>query len=382
MNILLINYEYPPKGGGAANATYFLAAEFAKKGNVVFVLTSKYPKFEKNHKDGKVTVLRIPPTLKHKDRTSILELASFIFHALRLSKDIFENTKPDIVLAFFGVPSGVIAYFFKKQFKIPYIISLRGADVPGFMPYELAFYHKLAKLPITIIWREAQALVANSESLKKLANKQALKIKKQIQIIPNGVDGKIFYSPSTNDNLRWQKILYVGRLAKQKDVETLILAVKIISADNKKLKLTIAGDGLKRAELEKLTLKLGLENKISFIGWLPKLEITKIYQEHGIFVLPSLDEGMSNALLEAMSSKMAVIVSDILGNKQLVKDEKNGLIFKTKNSKDLANKLKILVENPKFSQKLAKEAFKTSQNYSWRKSANLYLKLAKVTPLE
>jgi len=376
MNILITNYEYPPKGGGAGNASYFLAREFAKKGKKVFVLTGQ-PKFvpQSETKEG-VTIIRVPAIQKHQDRSTIFEMLMFIFHSLRLKSQIIQRSKPDVILAFFGIPSGAIAYCFKKLFGVPYIVSLRGGDVPGFQPYELAFYHKLLRLPIKKIWHNADSLVANSQFLKALAQPLAGKAGREVEVIPNGINSQTFHPPSNDQRKRGNKLLYVGRLVKQKDVATLIKAVKnLLFTYQDNFILTIAGDGPQRKELENFVVQFCLQDCVTFTGWLDKQNLANLYRQHDIFILPSLDEGMSNALLEAMASKMVVIISDIEGNKLLVNDKKNGLLFKIQDPKNLAEKIHLAINDTDLAKKLANAAYQTSKQFSWAKSAKSYLKL-------
>lgn len=378
MNILLINYEYPPKGGGAANASYFLAHEFAKKGNHVYVLTSQYQSRPKTEKDGEVTIFRAPAISRHKDRTSIWELANFILQSFRFRKQIFQKTKPTIILAFFGIPSGAIAYFLKREFGVPYVVSLRGADVPGHMPYSLSFYHKIAIIPIKIVWKNSSAIIANSEVLKGLGQKLARGAGQDIKIITNGIDTQMFHPLNLQGRKSFSRILYVGRLSQEKDLTTLISATeKLLHFYGDSFKLNIVGDGPERKKLEKLVQTKKLKKNISFVGWVDKKTIAKFYKENDIFVLPSLDESMSNALLEAMASQLVVVVSSIKGNEKLIKNLQNGLVFRVSDPDDLALKLHQALNNKDLAKNLAESAYLTSRKYSWEKSANAYLEIFK-----
>ncbi|HEY6074772.1 MAG TPA: glycosyltransferase, partial [Anaerolineales bacterium] len=155
MKILLINSEYPPIGGGAGNASAHLARCLGSFGHEVTILTSSYKDLPAREAHGPVTILRVPALRRSMDRSSALEQVSFILAASLRAFNLIRQTKPDVTLAFFGVPSGVVAWLLKKLYRIPYIVSLRGGDVPGFRPYDFKVYHQLIGPFLHRIWREA-----------------------------------------------------------------------------------------------------------------------------------------------------------------------------------------------------------------------------------
>jgi hypothetical protein len=137
-----------------------------------------------------LTVHRIPSLRRKQDRSGALEQILFIISASLWTLKMIPVIKPNATLAFFGIPSGAIALVLKKLFGIPYIVSLRGGDVPGFRPYDFDFYHKLASPLLHVIWKQASAVVANSNGLRNLA--RTFDSRFDIPIISNGVDLNIY----------------------------------------------------------------------------------------------------------------------------------------------------------------------------------------------
>ena len=125
MKILLLNSEYPPIGGGAGNASSNIARVLAQRGQDVLVLTSHWGDlpFEETH-DG-VKVVRLSVLRRKMDRSNALEQISFIFGASFRTFGLIRQFKPDVTLAFFGLPSGAVALLLKKLYRIPYVVSLR-----------------------------------------------------------------------------------------------------------------------------------------------------------------------------------------------------------------------------------------------------------------
>src|SRR5258706_867658 len=186
MLILLINSEYPPVGGGAGNASQNIAHHLAVLGNKVTVLTVNFVNLPYKDTGGIVTVYRIPALRRRPDRSGALEQLAFIASAIFLVPVLMRKIRPHVVLAFFGMPSGAVAWLIKKLYKIPYIVSLRGGDVPGFRPYDFKTFHKMIAPFLRVIWHNASAVIANSNGLHDLA--KAFNPRIDIPIIPNGVD--------------------------------------------------------------------------------------------------------------------------------------------------------------------------------------------------
>jgi glycosyltransferase involved in cell wall biosynthesis len=121
-------------------------------------------------------------TLHHQSQK---ELLTYSFKAYKKAEDLLQKNHYDVIHAFFGIPCGVLAWRLGKKYQVPYIISLRGADVPGYSERFSFIYAFLTPL-IKKVWKEAYKVVSNSQGLKELALQSAPK--QEISIIPNGVD--------------------------------------------------------------------------------------------------------------------------------------------------------------------------------------------------
>jgi len=133
-NFLLINYEYPPVGGGAASATSNLAAALRDHGHRVVVLTSAFQKLRGTVTEDGLEVVRVPVGRKEPHRASLLQMARFVAMASSMARSVARHHSVDRVIAFFSIPSGVVAWWLNHQMRIPYVVSLRGGDVPGTEP--------------------------------------------------------------------------------------------------------------------------------------------------------------------------------------------------------------------------------------------------------
>ncbi len=374
MNILIVNYEFPPLGGGAGNATYHIAKEMAHRGHKVLVVSSHFKGLAKEEWIDGIQIKRIPTLRKRKESVTILELLSFALSSIWYMPKIARNFNPEVSFAFFGLPCGISTLVIKALYGIPYIVSLRGADVPGFIERQVHFYHFLARPLIHYIWKKAKYLITNSQGLKDLALKSAGDIK--IEVIANGVDADLYQPCKPIDN-GTKKILFVGRLSKQKGVHYLIDSIRILKEKRiNSFHLEIIGDGPDKVKLEEKVANGQLEEQISLSGWVDKKAIYKKYQEASIFAFPSLSEGMPNVVLEAMASGLPILATRIAGNEELVRDGENGYLVGVKDSQALADRLiellhetDRLIEMGKMSRKIAYE------EYSWSHVVDLYIDL-------
>ncbi|MCI0654906.1 MAG: glycosyltransferase, partial [Methylococcaceae bacterium] len=165
MNLLLINYEYPPVGAGAANATWYMARELAALGHTPTVLTARFHELNGWSEEDGVRVYRCAALRGRRDRSSLIEMASFLLSAFLVLPRIARRSQAQGVIVFFSFPSGPLAWWAHRRWKIPYVVSLRGGDVPGAEP-GLARMHRLRAPLRRRLLREARRVVATSEGLK------------------------------------------------------------------------------------------------------------------------------------------------------------------------------------------------------------------------
>jgi len=361
-------------GGGAGKASFFLALELARRGWEVKVITSRFKGLARKEKIEGMEILRIPVLRRRIHRASVSEMVTYLFSSVFIGCWHAFREKPDISLAYFGIPSGPAAFFVKLFFRIPYYILLRGGDVPGFYPREMKFYHHLTRPIIHFLWREAQGVVANSKGLQELASKSLPELK--IQVIPNGVDPELFDLTRPNrENSREINILFAGRFTHQKGVDFLLNSLPSVQSNIPKSQIWLAGDGPERKHWEKLAgdHDYGGRFIIKFLGWKTRDELYKLYQEADIFVLPSRDEGMPNVLLEAMAAALPVVATRVPGSEELVRDGENGFLVDKEDLKGLAQALEKLVSQPGIRRQMGMEGRKIAREYSWERIAGQFV---------
>jgi len=372
MNILMLNYEFPPIGGGAGKVHLNMLREFSKRNDLSIDVLTSAPQpgnyiidFSNNIKIHKVGVHK--KNLHYWRRIEILE---WIIKAGHYYRNLIEHKKYDLVHSFFGFPTGWFCY--RSRNKLPYIISLRGSDVPG-QNLRFIFEYKLLGIVFKVIWKEASALIACSEGLKQRALKFYSQVK--IDVIPNGVDIEKFHSVPENMAKKSDiiRLVTVGRLSITKRVDILIDAVKILIEQGKKVKLLIVGGGFLKGSLEKLAAQKNPANSIEFKGIVDSEQMPQLYQNSDLYVSATMQEGMSNAMLEAMASGLPIITTQCEGIDELIKD--NGIIVKNETADGIAKAILELVTNTGKLEAMSRAARKHSENFTWASVSQEYLKL-------
>ncbi|MGV2989254.1 glycosyltransferase family 4 protein [Vibrio sp. E150_011] len=177
----------------------------------------------------------------------------------------------------------------------------------------------------------------------------------KLKVIPNGVDMKHF-CPSVSLNISRQKMVVgmVGRLWSQKDPVTFVKAALIILESRSDVEFHLVGGGELEKPIRELIAHYGAEDQIKLLGW--KTNVNEVLNVFDVFVLPSLWEGMPLAILEAQSSQLPCVVSDIPGNRHLVTDGVDGLLFSKQDPVDLAGKLNQLLDDKSLIERMGRLA--------------------------
>ncbi len=183
--ILVLNYEYPPLGGGAATQAKYLAEGLACKGHQVTVLTSRVIGADTvDASTDALEIVRAPSYRGQHGRNAILGMITFASFAFFRLFSLMKKHHPDICICFFGIPCGPIALWLKAIYHAPYVLCLRGGDVPG-SNQALEKTHRRIRLLNRLVWREAMQVTVNSKKLKRQARSFYSKI--DYQTVLNGI---------------------------------------------------------------------------------------------------------------------------------------------------------------------------------------------------
>lgn len=332
MKIYIIGQKgMPAIGGGVETHVHNLSLKLAEKGHDVFVYTRYSYSNKKVKKYQKVNLIPLPSIkTKNLDAISHTILACFDFILKRKADVIhFHSIGPASLIWLVKIlrPRVKVVFTFHSQC---YFNTKWGK----FAKRYLSFGEKIG-------CKMADEVIVVSKNLKKYVEE---KYKRQVSYIPNGVNiGKIIPANLIKNNWNLEEdsyILSVSRLVKNKGLEYLIEAYNKISTDKK---LVIVGDG---PYINKL-LQLASGNKnIIFTGRQYGEILSELYSNASLFIQSSEAEGLSISLLEAISYKLKILISDIEANKEVMGPE--AITFESKNSLDLAKKLEFSLNKNDF----------------------------------
>jgi glycosyltransferase involved in cell wall biosynthesis len=202
-------------------------------------------------------------------------------------------------------------------------------------------------------------VICPSEAIKRELTKRG--VKRRIEVVSNGVDLKLF--PMRKDYRSTGKIIHVGRLGFEKNIDVVIKAVAKVMKFYPKTKLVIAGDGPARKDLEKLAVSLGIAKNVNFLGMVKRDRLSKVYLDGDVFVTASTMETQGMVVLEAMSSGMPVVGVKKYALPDLVKDGVNGYVTRPGSDKSMADKIRTILDDHDLLKKMGNQSRKIAEKH-------------------
>jgi len=347
LNILVVNYEYPPLGGGGGVISKDLAEEWVRRGNQVTVLTSEFQDIPRKQTLNGVKIIRVPIlNRKEQNVASLISLLSYVPMAIWQASSIFKEKKIDVINTHFAVPSGPVGQYLSKKYSVPNVLTIHGGDI--FDPSKSLSPHRTPLLNQIVrkILLNADAVVAQSTDTLNNA-KMFYKVGREIEIIPLGIHPNIFPA-KTRESLGLSDdefiFITVGRLIKRKNLGLLLDVFKLICSKIHS-KLIIVGDGPEKKELEQKAIDLGIENSVKFLGFIDNAEKFQYLNASDIYISTAFHEGFGIVFLEAMESGLPIISFDRGGQKDFLINGKTGYLVPLNNKEILLNKVFELLEN-------------------------------------
>ena len=308
---LIVTPGYLPLLGGMERECALLAHEFRRRGFAPVVITEQQGLRVPRHEvlDG-VEVLRIPSTLERSLSVQLRVAAQMARLVLR-----FRRRAAFAIVRTMTLPALAVGLL-KKLRLLPFptlVTAETGFDVTA-----------LRELPLYPVSR---ALAGAHDCLNGLSQANVADLRAggfpdaKIGSIPNGVDTSAWQGTAAPD--RVEHLLFLGRLDREKGVFELVEAFADVRSRHPQLRLTFAGEGPARGDLEARCDELGIANAVDLIGRVPYEQLGELFERTDCLVLPSYSEGMPLSVLEAAAHRLVLVVSDVGDVQRLFGDRVN-----------------------------------------------------------
>lgn len=332
MRVALVTSYFPPSPGGQERHVLELARGLAQLGHEITVITSDH--MDPGKWDGLgpgVRIIGLPMVLVGTDALTL-----GVPRALdEVGPDLIHIHSP---LTFISTQTSAVSG------KVPLVITYHGDyHKSSLLGNTVKFFRNRFQLPYVL--RNARTVVALSRSDRRLLCGYGVDPEK-IEIVNPGLDTDKFECELPPGAFKGRRILYVGRIVYEKGIRELITSFAALCEQEEGVELQVAGDGEALDDMKALAGELGIEQRVTFLGWVEHEEMVDLYKRAMMVVLPSFSEGMPYALLEGMAAGRPVIASDVSGIRELVDHGNNGLLFDINDGEALAKAMLKLSRDP------------------------------------
>lgn len=366
--VCMITSLFHPIIGGAERQAQQLAARLIRNGVEVCILTRRYPGLKAYEEIEGVPIHRVF-TL---DKSRVLASLSYTFSSLLW---LFRNqSKYQIIHCHRAESPTTVGVLAKFLYGKRVIVKISGGDL-GLVNQSIRKSLLSSVDMFAVLTGRARAHLIDCGFAEA-----------RIEIIPNGVDTNRYVPLSHKAKLSMREklglpideklVIFVGRLHPVKGLDTLLYAWQKVSQSIEidRARLLIVGEGPEEPFLRQLVTQLGLEATTLFLG--RRDNVVKYLQSTDVLVLPSLSEGLPNALLEAMACGLAAVATDVGGSNDVINNLENGILIHPRDPKALSDALLTLLNDKKLAARLGQEARKTiEERYSLDQVVNQYMRL-------
>lgn len=366
MKILVLNYEFPPIGGGGGRASADLAREMTRRGHEVRVITSAFPGLARVANIEGYRVIRVPAGRRSRSQASFGSMLAYIIAALLPALSACMRWKADVIHVHFAVPTGAVAFLISSLTGVPYLMTIHLGDVPGGVPEKTARWFRFVYPFTPVIWRSASAVVAVSEYTRRLALEQ---YDVPVLVVPNGIEvadpQQLALEPPAI-----RRLVFAGRFQPQKNLIFLLRALDEVG--DLPWRCALVGDGPLRSTLEAQIQALDLGDQVEITGWVSGEEVRRRLSESDVLVMPSLSEGLPVVALQALAHGLAIVGNAAGGMIDLVEQDVNGRLCPVGDERCFIHALRWCLEDSDRLLEMRKASLEIAGRFDIRQVAQRY----------
>jgi len=341
LKILIAADTYHPDVNGAAVFCYRLATAMTERGHEVHVMATRPDK-------GPTVTEVLPEATVHRLRSHGVPTHEYFricfpWEVNPEIKALINEIKPDVVHAqcHYMIGQGALAYAGKQGIRMVATNHFMPENLDPFLPFPKWFKRIVARNS----WRDMGKIMGKAHVVTTptpLAARAMTQYARLGKVLPlsNGIESSNYELGSAEaiDRNPYPTILFVGRLAVEKNVNELIDALTLMK-HVPDAHLEVIGGGEQRGPLEKLAREKGVANRVHFLGHVDDEELRSAYLRCDVFCQPGTAELQSLVTLEALSASKPVVLANAMALPHLVDDGVNGYLFEPGDRADLADKL-------------------------------------------
>jgi glycosyltransferase involved in cell wall biosynthesis len=328
MNILVINYEYPPIGGGGGVLCKDISEGIARKGHRVTVVTSHFGSLRHGENVNGVDIRRVPVLMRKKQTVaSIASMLSFVPMCIRKVQELWDQGRYDVINTHFAIPSGPAGHYVSRKYRIPNVLSILGGDIID--PSKFLSPHNTYVLNRTVrkMLFCADRVVAESSDIESNARKY-YGFDRRIDVVPLGINPNP-YPPAGRRALGLaedsQVFITIGRLVRRKNLEELLRVFRAVRTRFPSV-LLIVGEGPEKENLEKTIRKLDLDGSAKLLGRVSDERKYQYLAASDMYLSTAIHEGFGIVFLEAMECGLPIVCYDRGGQTDFLQDGKTGYL--------------------------------------------------------
>lgn len=343
----MINYEYPPVGGGGGVLCRDLAEGMVERGHRVTVITSQFQDSPRSEEVNGVALHRVPVLMRRQQNVaSMASMLSYVPMAVRLGGDILARDHYDLVNTYFAVPSGPAGCYLSWKFDVPDVLHILGGDI--YDPSKSLSPHRIPVLRGTVgkMMQWADRVVAESSDVEGNARRY-YGTGRHIDIIPLAVRPNP-HVPVSRASLGLNEdrftLITVGRLIRRKNLSALLEIFGNIHA-RIPCQLLIVGEGPERGVLEERVAALELGDSVRFMGRVNEQRKFELLAASDVYVSTALHEGFGIVFLEAMECGLPVVCYDRGGQTDYLRSGETGYVVAFSERETFENQCCFLYES-------------------------------------
>lgn len=371
----MVNYEYPPLGGGGGVFNQHLAEALANHVRVT-VLTTRARGLPPIAGNGGLRIVRVP-VIQRREQTvaSLASMLTFFPASLGQGLRLLRHERYDVVHSLFAVPSAVSGILLAHRARVPHILSLLGGDV--YDPTKRLSPHRTPGLfhSVRTVVRRSDRVVAMSTDIRDRLTK-LYEIDRPIDLVPHAIPLRPGPLPRRVDFGFHEKdvvLVTVGRLIPRKGLDDLIRVVAALQEPN--LHLAVIGDGPMRRELEELARARGIMDRVRFFGYVSDEIKWQLLQAADIYVSTALHEGFGLVFLEAMAAGLPIVCYDEGGQVDFLAEGETACIVPLGDSVTFGERLRRMVRERAIRSRMGETGRRVVRDYEIEGCARRFLEI-------